>query len=345
MTRTWLALATALLLGCPAEVPITPPPPDAGKADAGPPSWSIVAEDTEGALLSVWGTSSSDVWSVGGALGNGGAPLVLRWNGSALAKVATTGTETYWWVHGTSPRDVWLVGEKGRISHWNGTALEERASGTTATLFGVFAFAPDDAWAVGGTPDDPTAPNDVLLHWDGVAWKTETVPDPKKLAFFKVWGASADDVWVVGEAGVIWHRVQGAWKREGEGIGTGRLTTVAGCGPNEVYAVGGRDLLAWKGASWARVDTPLLNDVNGVACAPEGVRDQAGAARVVVVGGGSLKLRLVDGAWTSDFGKPPLADLHGAWVDDTGALWGAGGAFASAARPGAKRPGVLARYR
>ncbi len=343
---TLLALVASLAeAGCPGNDPVTMA--GDGGTEAGAASWTTVAEKLDGALLAVWGPSAKDVWSVGGALGNGGPPLVVRWDGAKLATVPTTGTETYWWVHGSGASDVWMVGEKGRISHWNGTALEERPSGTTATLFGVMAFAPDDVWAVGGTPDQPDAPNDVLLHWDGASWKAEPVPEPRKVAFFKVWGARPDDLWVVGEAGVIWHRLSGAWKREGEGVAQGRLTTVAGCSASEVYAVGGRDVLAWNGAAWSKVDVQLLNDVNGVACAPPGAAIAAGQARVVIVGGGSLKLRRGEPAgtgWTSDFGQPPLKDLHGAFVDETGVLWGAGGSFASAARPGGKRDGVLARY-
>lgn len=338
------ALGVAVTLGgCPGD--------DTGEGDAsvdagpaGRAAWHTVADRLEGALLSVWGTSSRDVWAVGGALGNGGPPLVVRWDGAALARVPTTGTETYWWVHGTGPDDVWLVGERGRISHWNGTALEERPSPTTATLFGVLALAKNDAWAVGGTPDDAAAPNDVLLHWDGSAWTQETLPGtPLKVALYKVWGTSADDLWIVGDTGVIWHRIGGAWKREGEGVARGRLTTVAGCSASEVYAVGGRELLSWNGAAWTRSDTQLLSDVNGVACAPASA-PQRDHGRVVVVGAGSLKLRLVDGAWQSDFGKEPLSDLHGAWADETGAFWGAGGNFIAAARPGASRAGVLARF-
>lgn len=339
-----LATCALLLAGCPAD------PPDAVDAgtDAGPdasaPAWRAVAEKLDGALLAVWGPSPNDVWAVGGALGNGAAPTVVRWNGVGVTPVPTTGTETYWWVHGAGAQDVWLVGEKGRATHWNGTALEERPTGTSATLFGVMAFAPDDVWAVGGTPDQPDADNDVVLHWNGSAWTKEAVPEPKKLAFFKVWGARPDDLWVVGEAGVVWHRTTGGWKREAEGLATGRLTTVSGCSASEAFAVGGRDVLAWNGSAWSRVDVPLLNDVNGVACAPAGAPAGPGIARAVIVGGGSFKLRLVDGAWKSDFGAPPLTDLHGAFVDASGALWGAGGGFTSAASPGRKRDGVLARY-
>lgn len=343
-----LALAVALSLGslaaCDGDPPATSPgdggveatAPDA--SEDGAAQWRAVIDDLDGTLLSVWGTSERDVWAVGGALGNGFDALVLRFDGTTWRRLAPGKTETFWWVHGTSASDVWLVGEKGRITHWDGTTFTEVPSSTDATLYGVWAAAPDDVWAVGGTPDRPDATNDVVLHWDGAAWKPEALPEAKNVALFKVWGSSANDVYVVGEAGVVWHRTGGTWKREAEGIATGRLTTVAGCGPNEVYAVGGRDLLVSNGTEWKRAEIDplkLVNDLNGVSCS---------GGRVVVVGGGSLKLRLVNGTWESDFGSEPYTDLHGAWADPSGAFWGAGGQFVATAKPGAKRRGVVARF-
>ncbi len=322
--------------------------PDGGidASDAAPaaPEWTPVLERLDGALLSIWGTSERDIWTVGGPLGNSGfESLVMRFDGTVWRRSPTGGAETYWWVHGTGPNDVWLVGEKGRITHWDGTKFEERASGTTATLFGVFAAAPDDAWAVGGTPDQPASPNDVLLHWDGASWKPEPLPELKKVALFKVWGASNGDVYVVGEAGLVWRRTAGAWKREAEGVAKGRLTTVSGCSGTEIFAVGGRDLLTSDGATWKRSEALLVNDVNGVACAPPGAPAREWG-RAVIVGGGSLKLRLVGDRWEDDFGSKPFNDLHGAWVDPTGAFWGVGGSFNATPRAGASREGVVARY-
>ena len=308
------------------------------------PEWTPVLEHLDGAVLAVWGTSEHDVWTVGGPLGNSGfESLVMRYDGSAWHRLKPGGTETYWWINGTSESDVWMVGEKGRITHWDGTKLEERASGTSATLFGVWASAPDDAWAVGGVPDQPDQPNDVVLHWDGTSWKPETLPEQHKVAMFKVWGSSKDDLYVVGELGLVWHRTNGTWAREADGIAKGRLTTVNGCSKTELFAVGGRDLLASDGTTWKRSDVILENDINGVACAPPGApaRDWG---RAVIVGGGSLKLRLVGEQWVDDFGSKPFSDLHGAWVDPTGAFWGVGGSFNATARPGVSREGVIARF-
>lgn len=326
-----------LLAGCSSSSP--PDPVDAG-VDAGPPEWKPVVSGLSGTLLSIWGTSSKDIWAVGGPLGNGGAPTVLRFDGAAWTAQTLGGDETFWWVHGTSASDVWLVGERGRIVHWDGTRFEERPSGTTATLFGVWAAAPNDAWAVGGTPDAPASPNDVVLHWDGATWKPETLPQTNKSALFKVWGANANDLWIVGENAIMWHRKDGTWKREAEGVAKGRLTTIHGCSPTEIVAVGGRDLLEYDGNTWKRSALPLVNDVNGVACA-NGKTDHG---RFVIVGGGSLKLRRVGAEWVDDFGSEPFQDLHGAWADENGDFWGAGGSFNASPRPGASRNGVVARY-
>ena len=318
---------------------------DGGDGSSGAtPEWTPVVEHLDGALLAMWGTSEHDAWSVGGPLGNSGfESLVMRFDGAAWTRVKPGGTETFWWIHGTSDSDVWLVGEKGRITHWDGTKFEERTSGTTATLFGVWAAAPDDAWAVGGVPDQPSSPNDVVLHWDGTSWKPETLPEQHGAAMFKVWGSSKDDVYVVGELGLVWHRTGGAWKREATGIAKGRLTTVTGCSKNEIFAVGGRDLLTFDGTTWKRSDVLLENDINGVACAPAGAPAHDWG-RAVIVGGGSLKLRLVGDQWVSDFGSMPFSDLHGAWVDPTGAFWGVGGSFTTTPRAGVSRDGVIARF-
>ncbi|MBX3229831.1 MAG: hypothetical protein KIT84_05810 [Labilithrix sp.] len=343
MNRSALAFVL-LCVACDGDDPPRPATDAGADVEAGPAAaWRTVLSELDGTLLSVWGSSERDVWAVGGPLGNAGfESLVVRFDGTVWRRLKPGKSESFWWVHGTGPSDVWLVGEKGRVTHWDGAAFTEVPSGTDATLFGVWAAAPNDVWAVGGTPESATGANDVVLHWDGATWKLEA-PPAQKVAFYKVWGSSPSDLYVVGEAGVIWHRVQNAWKREGEGVATGRLTTVFGCSATEVYAVGGRDLLVSDGATWRRAEIdPLLvlNDLNGVSC---------GRGGVVVVGGGSLKLRLVtrsDGTrgWETDFGSEPLVDLHGAWADPTGAFWGAGGQFTAAPRPNTKRQGALARY-
>jgi hypothetical protein len=343
--RAALCAAAALLLaGCPESLPAPITTTDAGDAatEAGTRSWQVVLQKLDGALLSVWGTSGTDVYAVGGPHGNAGFnALVMHFDGATWTRLDAGNTDTYWWVYGTGAKDVWMTGENGRISHWDGATFKHYASGTTATIFGVYAASATDVWAVGGTPEATSGqPNDVLLHFDGAAWTPSPLPKTLGRTYFKVWGSGPEDVWVVGEAGTIWHRTGGAWTLASDPpVAHGTLLTVNGCAPNDVYAVGSRDVLHYDGAAWKAEPVTLLNDVNGVSC---GTR--AGANEVLIVGFGGLKQRREGGVWIDDFGTPPFKDLHGAWVDPSGGLWGAGGDFVAQPQPNVTRDGVLAHY-
>jgi len=306
-----------------------------------PPAWFVVFDDgqLDRAVLSIWGTDRTDVYAVGGPVGNGQPALALRFHGGHWRELEPGGTGTLWWVAGSGSTDVWMVGTQGRILHWDGAAFTEHASGTTATLWGVWAAAPDDAWAVGGTPNGGTAAaadNDLVLHWDGAAWSRVELPRRLGVALFKVWGTSSENLYAVGEGGTLWHRTARGWRLESEPpLATWPLLTVSGCGPDEVYAVGGRDVLLWDGTRWAREEVSLTGNVNGVAC---------DGFEALLVGSGGMKLRKVRGEWKSESAKVPHADLHAAWADDKGNFWAVGGDFVSPSVPGRARDGVVAWY-
>jgi len=305
------------------------------------PAWQTVLDETSlnRAVLSVWGAGPKDVYATGGGLGNGQEGLALHFDGQTWRELHPGDTDSLWWVTGTGPTDVWMVGTRGRLLHWDGAVFTVHASGTRATLFGVWAAAPDDAWAVGGTPGGGTSAssdNDLVLHWDGSAWTRVALPSPQGAALFKVWGTSSEDLYAVGEGGVIWHRSATGWQLESDlTLATGSLLTVAGCNANEVYAVGGTDVLRRAGGKWTREPVTLTGVVNGVACSADGV---------VIAGSGGLKQRKAGGAWRDDSSQQPYANLHAAWADGHGAFWVAGGDFLSPATPGRSRDGVVGRY-
>lgn len=333
------ALALAATPGCPSGGE------DGGGGSSDAPAWRVVFDDgaLDRAVLSVWGDSPSSVFVVGGPLGNTGKQtLALHWvsgeDGGTWTDLEPGGAETYWWVHGVSANDVWMVGEKGRIDHWDGTAFSHATPLTNTTLWGVHALAKDDVWAVGGTPEgDATEEDDVVLHYDGAGWIRETLPGaPLHRAFFKVWGRSKDDLYVVGEAGVIWHRTSAGWVLESEPpVSSGTLFTVTGCG-DATFVVGGKDLLERVDGTWSKVGVPLVNGANGVAC--------SSSQELAVVGFGGLKQRRVAGAFVDDFSRAPHGDLHAVWADGAGAYWAVGGDFVSKPKPDAARNGVVARY-
>jgi hypothetical protein len=330
-----LALGGALLAACSSSAP----PP----ADAGPAAWQVVFDGAtlDRDLLSAWGTSPTDVYAVGGPLGNSGyQAIVLHYDGASWTELPVGGSDSFWWVYGSGPTDVWMVGENGRMTHWDGAAFTEHTPVTTGTLYGVWAASPVEAWAVGGTPEGGTsAPNDIVLHWDGTSWTPSPLPQQLGRALLKVWGTAPDNLYVVGEYGTIWHRRGATWTLESNPpLAQGTLFTVFGCSASEVYAVGGRDVLRSDGPTWTRVDLTLTNDVNGVSCS------SAGGDLVAIDGFGGLKERLVGGGWVDDSADPPFTDLHGVWADPSGAFWVAGGDFVAHPTPNKPRSGMLARY-
>jgi hypothetical protein len=329
--RAWIAAALATGMGC-----------SSNTTSPTPPAWHVVLHDLTPTLLCVWGTAHDDVFAVGGPRGNGTPAAVLHYDGSAWKDLGPGGTDTFWWAYGTASHDVWAVGENGRITHWDGTRFTDHSWHTTATLYGVWANAPNDVWAVGGTPlGGMSKPNDVLLHFDGTMWSPSPLPQALGRTFFKVWGTPAGGaytLYVVGEAGTIWHRVGTTWALEANNppLATGNLTTVSGCSDTEVYAVGGNDVLVSNGKTWTRANVMLESGVNGVACASPG--------NVAIVGFGGLKQRLVSGQWVTDFAVEPHEDLHGTWADPAGGFWAAGGNFVSDPVAGAGRAGVVGYY-
>jgi hypothetical protein len=306
------------------------------------PAWQTVYDDKGlgGAFLSAWGTGARDVYLVGGPLGNGGATLVEHFDGEAWERLSPGGEDTFWWVSGSGPNDVWMSGENGRITHWDGAKFREEQRLTTATIWGLWAKSPTEAWAVGGTPGKGKgAPNDVVLRWDGAAWTAEALPGaPLGRSLNKVWGTSSEDLYAVGELGTVWHRVGAAWKLESEPpVAGSNLLTVYGCSAKDVYAVGGQDVIhSDGGGTWTHVDVDLSNAVNGVTCGAPG--------EVLLVGFGGLKVRRAGERWINEFDVAPFGDMHGAWSDGKGAFWVAGGDFLSKPAAGKLRKAIIARY-
>lgn len=287
-------------------------------------AWQTVLSDLPGATLSVWGTSSRDVYVVGADAGDGSGAIALHFDGRAWARIDTTlRGGTLWWVQGVAPDAVYMVGSGGTVLRYNpttGVAERQRTPGT-ATLFGVWGSSASDVWAVGG---DTAAQTGALWHWNGSAWMDTALPNNlgTQVILYKVWGASARDVWAVGSNGTTIHYDGQAWSQVMiPTTARGPLFTVHGAGAQR-YAVGGNAsgiLLEGQGTAWRQVE---LLDAPRLA----GVYAPASGAPLAVGNEGSVYSRH-GGAWKL-VARPPQTDLdfHAVWIEpDTGAVWAVGG--------------------
>lgn len=85
----------------------------------------------------------------------------------------------------------------------------------------------------------------------------EYVSDPYQISFRRIWGASADDLWVVGDHGRRMHWNGACWTQyadpEGPPKTTEELMDIWGSSRKDIWAVGlkpGRSLLHYDGQSW-----------------------------------------------------------------------------------------------
>jgi hypothetical protein len=115
-------------------------------------SWSVVVENVSAVAL--WGSSSTDVWALGGPYGglkNSG----LRYGGSQWSVVsAAPGAVEIW---GSGPNDVYAVDTGYSIWHYDGKAWSEIKTQATSSLNAIWGSGPTDVFAVG---DKGT-----ILHW------------------------------------------------------------------------------------------------------------------------------------------------------------------------------------
>ncbi|MEZ4405750.1 MAG: hypothetical protein R3A52_04525 [Polyangiales bacterium] len=314
----WATAIVAAIVGCSDPSPSAP----------ATPSWSAAFDARElGWLLNVWGPSGDDLYAVGG---DRDSALVMRFDGRAWSRVALgLASPRLHWIYGFGRDDLTAVGDAGAVLHWDGRAWTRQATPTDAPLWGVWGAAPNDLWAVGGAGDANAPP--VMLHWDGAAWAAAEFPTLTRAgvsAFFKVWGTGADNVYVVGQRGVVLHRSGGAWREEFVGV-SGDLVSVWGTDADHVLAVGGRGnalVARWDGRAWTARSLDLYPGLNGVWMrTPD-------AAHVVGVNGTALRLDLATLAPTEEASGTPL-DLHAVFGDAAGRLTAVGGSLGNANGP------------
>src|SRR5262245_58583645 len=93
--------------------------------DAGDESpWTLVFEDLDGALMSIAGTSSGNVWTVGSDTQDGNGALVLHSDGESWTREIAGTDVDLWWVHVLDESSIYIGGADGTILHYDGESFE-----------------------------------------------------------------------------------------------------------------------------------------------------------------------------------------------------------------------------
>jgi hypothetical protein len=273
-------------------------------------------EGLPAALTSVWGTSATDIWAIGGDP-EGTGNTVKHYDGTQWQDMPTGFTGDLWWVFGFEGGSVFMGGQDGLILRYRNGGFERMQTPGNATVYGIWGTSEDDLWAVGGN----VSAGAFAWRFDGTAW-AEAVGFPPVLvqsaSLFKVWGLAADNVWMVGTGGTI-LRYDGERITQVRSNTTRDLFTVHGAA-GLVAAVGGFGtgvIVENGGGGWQDVTPPGTPHVIGV---------WLGAEQGYAVGvEGAVLQRQEDGWTTVDTDIPVQGALHTVWVDPAGGVWAVGG--------------------
>jgi len=295
-----------------------------------PVPWQIVEPHLNAALLSVWGTSATDVWAAGADTRDGQGPLVLHFDGSSWTRLPTGQSGDLWWVFGFESGPVYLGGVGGVILRYQDGQFTRLPTPGTGTVFGIWGASPDELWAVGGAPGG--AQGAFAWRWSAAradGW--QPAPGfPAELAardaLWKVFGHGPDDVWLVGTGGQMLHWDGAVLRRSFTGIAESFFTVHANS--TRFAAVGGfgsglileREISAPADAAWESQSPAGSQALVGVC-----LTEQGGYA---VGQFGYIAQRGPSGWSEEDTGLPPDAgnrSLHSVWVDPSGGVWAVGG--------------------
>jgi len=172
-------------------------------------------------------------------------------------------------VWGSSPADVFAVGDAGTIRHYNGTSWDTSNSGITTALYGVWGSSATNVFAAAWEGE--------IIRYNGTSWNT--VLPPSGTWFNGIWGSSATDVFAVGEyMQAEGFRYNGSSWSEMTGLPIGTHITslegVWGIPGFNVFAVGldydatppsGLILrYQYTGGSWSSMTSGTGNELKGV---------------------------------------------------------------------------------
>jgi hypothetical protein len=309
-----LALIAAIACGGGSSTAQATPTPQPEQAE----KWELVFSKLPGALASVWGTSATDIWSVGADAGSGLGTTVLHFDGSEWKRMNTSFSGDLWWAFGFKDGPVFMGGSNGMILRYENGEFQKMETPGTDTVFGIWGIAPDNLWAVGGN----ATTGGFVWRYDGTSWKpAEGLPAglADSYSIFKIFGRGNNDVWIIGTGGIAIHYDGTKFEQAPSGT-TRNLFTVHSDG-QRFAAVGGFGsgvIVENDGTGWKNVTPPNTPHVVGVYLSGNGFGYAAGAEGTIVRRDGS-------GWKLVDTGMKMIEAFHSVWVDPSGGVWAVGG--------------------
>lgn len=269
-------------------------------------------------LTRLWGFGGNDVWA-GSSLG------IYHFDGTKWTKDTSTAIQNkiIQFIWGSATNDVWAA-TTAELFHWDGTTWTAAApdNGVTPTnILGIGGGTGPDVWVT------TSAANGRFYRYAGGScspkcWSQVDVTGVTTL-IRSVWGATNNDLWAVGNTGLILHYDGQTWSRsqyQKVPLTTGALYAAYGVANNQTSA-----MQAYGPTDTAlNVDNTNIVPANGFSTATQSIFAAYGlnANEIMIVGsggtGGGTVMRWDGTSWkTYPSGAPNFAYLWGVYINNS----------------------------
>ncbi|NJO18033.1 MAG: hypothetical protein HC877_20585 [Thioploca sp.] len=211
-------------------------------------------------LRGVWGSSSTDVFAIGGYGvlhydGNQWKPMEGIWGNSSNDEFTVEGDCNnafhydgnqwtmikgimggFYSIWGTSNRDVFAVGNSGTLFHYDGNQW---------TMISNTVYYFSNVWGTSSTNVFTVGPCGKIFHYDGTQLNPMTNGTTADLG--GIWSSSNTDVFAIGWDGTILHYDGNQWNPMVSG--TDSLYSIWGSSGTNVFVVGGK-IIHYDGNQW-----------------------------------------------------------------------------------------------
>ena len=174
-------------------------------------------------------------------------------------------------IWGTSPDNIYAVGNGGVVLHFDGTNWAQMNAGISENLVSMIGFSANEIYALS---------SDAVYKFNGISWSVFNAAQGGDV----IWGTSGNDLYVGGGennqsgSGFIFYYNGNQWVKQTTFFGFNRIRGLNGISSTEVYAGGNdgriyhrKDCNQTGNYTWETTNFSLLADVYGVWVA--GVND------------------------------------------------------------------------
>lgn len=216
--------------------------------------WIEETSNTSFNVVSIHGTSSTDLWA--SAQDSGTSGDVQRNTGSGWVDFQTIAGQDTNALFARTSTDVWLGAENYAAlagpHHYTGTTFTATTSDSLIqrSFRAIYAPTASDAWTIDARTTGVT--RDRIFRWNGASWGLVDTTDLLDMRY--VHGSGASNIWAVGgtnSAVEAWRWDGAAWSQAETGLPASFLSGVWVLDTDDAWAVGnGPDIHHWNGASW-----------------------------------------------------------------------------------------------